>query len=87
MSWQLKILRIQESVYQKEFALRSIKPKAALKDVINKKTDNINGTELKAKGYIQKNYNTALQIYTDGSKDQGKSLTGCAFTIPDIRVT
>ena len=60
---------IQELEYLKEFALRSIRPKAALKDVINKKTNNINDTELKAKMYIQENYNTALQIYTDGRKD------------------
>ena len=74
-------------MYQNEFALRSVKPKAALKDVINKKTDNVNDTEVKAKRYIQKNYNTALQIYNDRSKGQDKSLAGCAFTIPEIRVT
>lgn len=39
------------------------------------------------KKLLEHNYWRYLQIYTDGSKDTEKHLTGCAFTVPKYNVT
>ena len=64
--------------------VKSINPRSELSKIIDKKTSNIGQTEKITNKYIARRYSTAIQIYTDGSKDPENNRVGCAFVIPEF---
>ena len=64
--------------------MKSINPRSELSKIIDKKTSNIGQTEKITNKYIARRYSTAIQIYTDGSKDPENNRVGCAFVIPEF---
>ena len=64
--------------------VKSINPRSELPKIIDKKTTKIDQTEKITNKYINRRYSTAIQIYTDGSKDPENIRVGCAFVIPEF---
>ena len=85
--YQLQDMQVQPHVYADTHALRSINPRETLKPFINKKRDSNKSIEIKTKALIRDNYNSYLQIFTDGSKNESTSEVGCAFAIPEFQLT
>ena len=85
--YQLNKIEIQEPVYLETHALRSIVPRETLKATINKKTDSTKSIEDKSKHLISSQYSSYLQIFTDGSKGEGRKVVGCVFAIQSYQVT
>lgn len=80
-------IKIQPQVFPTKFNLKSLNPRCDLTLKIKKSEITAKECEKIARTYVENNYWRYLQIYTDGSKDTEKHLTGCAFTVPKYNVT
>ena len=85
--YHLEDIEVQEPVYAQTFALEGIDPRETLKSTINKKSDTIAAIEGKVTNLISSSYHDHLHIFTDGSKDTDKRIVGCAFVIPELKIT
>ena len=85
--YHLEDIEVQEPVYAQTFALEGIDPRETLKPTINKKSDTIAAIEGKVTNLISSSYHEHLHIFTDGSKDTDKRIVGCAFVIPELKIT
>ena len=85
--YHLEDIEVQEPVYAQTFALEGIDPRETLKPTINKKSDTIADIEGKVTNLISSSYHDHLHIFTDGSKDTDKRIVGCAFVIPELKIT
>ncbi|MCU7800042.1 MAG: endonuclease/exonuclease/phosphatase family protein, partial [gamma proteobacterium symbiont of Lucinoma myriamae] len=79
--------KIQEPTFPEKFVLKSITPRSTLAQTVCKKTDSKKMIKEKTTVHLNRNYNSYLQIYTDGSKDPIKQTSSCAFTIPELHIT
>ena len=86
--YHLEDIEVQEPVYAQNCALEGIDPRETVKPTINKKkTDTIAAIEGKVTNLISRSYHDHLHIFTDGSKDTDKRIVGCAFVIPELKIT
>ena len=85
--YHLEDIEVQEPVYAQTFALEGIDPRETLKPTINKKSDTIAAIEGKVTNLISSSYHDHLHIFTDGSKDTDKRIVGCAYVIPELKIT
>lgn len=82
----LENIKIEKKTFPTYFSVCSLTPGQELAKLVKKNETPAGTAKLIAENHIHKNYKNCIKIYTDGSKDAKNQKTGCAFTIPALKI-
>ncbi|MCG8034496.1 MAG: reverse transcriptase-like protein [Candidatus Thiodiazotropha taylori] len=80
----LEQVKTAEKTYLDVYKLRSLTANTTLTGLIKKSETSQKDCYEITESHISENYRHALKVFTDGSKDNDKQATGCAFTVPEL---